>query len=81
VEGRPSIAEADALDPSRSSVPNFAVLNLETWYGAVACLRGDNETTRLHHAARWHGGDMATRRAMREVRTAADNRHALARQQ
>jgi putative tryptophan/tyrosine transport system substrate-binding protein len=56
------------FDPSRSSVPNLAVLDLETRYGVIACLRDDHEATRLRHAAREHGGDMATRRASSDAR-------------
>src|ERR1700730_12813221 len=33
---------------------------------------GDHEATRVHHASRWHGGDMATRRARAAARYAGD---------
>src|ERR1700736_4506113 len=35
-------------------------------------LGSDHEATRVHHASRWHGGDVATRRARAAARYAGD---------
>src|SRR5258707_671627 len=68
----PSRKSANLKDIAHFTGPDVFQMSRFHGYNETSDPGGDHEATRVHHASRWHGGDVATRRARAATRSAGD---------